>query len=305
MGSVLEPGMRFVSEREIREVLDVKELIEVMRRALVEFSSGRAVQPVRTHLDTGAGRMYLMPAAMEDALGVKVLTFFAPNAERGEPTHHAWILMFDPASGAAVALLEAEAITAWRTAAVSALATDLLASEGASVLAILGSGVQARSHVVALRTVRNFAEVRVWSRTPAHAKALARELGAKEVSSARDAVTDADVIVTATSTSTAVLEGKWLKPGCHVNAVGAASPNARELDDQVMAATVYVDSRAAAVVESGDVIHSGATIYAELGEALAGVVKTDRNETTLFKSLGIGVEDVATATWVLDRLNQA
>ena len=166
------------------------------------------------------------------------------------------------------------------------------------VLAILGSGVQARSHVEALRLVRNFSEIRVWSRGREHAERFAKEFGAKAMPSAESAVRDADVVVTATNSTMSILSGKWLKPGCHVNAIGACRPDWRELDDEAMANVVFVDSREGAVKESGDVILSGATIYAELGEALAGKVPPRANEITIFKSLGMAVEDIAAAMLV-------
>jgi len=188
-------------------------------------------------------------------------------------------------------------ITEMRTAAVSAAATKLLAALDAKVLAILGSGVQARSHVEALRFVRSFEEIRVWSPTKAHAERFAKEIGAKAMS-AEAAVHGADVVVTATNSKTAVLKGPWLRPGCHVNAVGACRPDWRELDDDTMGNAVFVDSREAALKESGDVILSGTKIYAELGEALAGKVPARANETTIFKSLGLAVEDIAAALLV-------
>src|SRR5262249_17279725 len=180
---------------------------------------------------------------------------------------------------------------------VSAAATKLLASPDAKILAILGSGVQARSHLDALRLVRQFEEIRVWSPTPAHAKQFAKEIGAA-VMSAEEAVCGADVIVTVTSSKTSVLKGAWLKTGCHVNAIGACRPDWRELDDEAMSNVVFVDSREGAMKESGDVILSGAKIYAELGEALAGKVPSRVDETTIFKSLGMAVEDITAATLV-------
>src|SRR5262249_20272358 len=169
---------------------------------------------------------------------------------------------------------------------------------GAKILAILGSGVQARSHVEALRLVRQFEEIRVWSPKKQNADRFAREVGASSVS-AEDAVHGADVIVTVTSSKEPVLKGSWLKPGCHVNAVGACRPDWRELDDDVMRdSVVFVDSRDGAMKESGDVILSGAKIYAELGEVLAGKIPPRANETTVFKSLGMAVEDIAAAMLV-------
>jgi len=163
--------------------------------------------------------------------------------------------------------------------------------------AILGSGVQAHSHVEALRLVRNFEEIRVWSPTRERAERFAKEIGAK-ATSAEEAVHSADVIVTATNSKTPVLKGTWLKAGCHVNAIGACRPDWRELDDEAMSNVVFVDSREGALKESGDVILSGAKIYAELGEALAGKAPPRANEMTIFKSLGMAAEDIAAAMLV-------
>jgi ornithine cyclodeaminase/alanine dehydrogenase-like protein (mu-crystallin family) len=194
--------------------------------------------------------------------------------------------------------MDGRLITEMRTAAVSAAATKLLASSDARILAILGSGVQARSHLQALRLVRQFEKIHVWSPTLEHAKRFAREIGAT-ATSLEEAVRDADVIVTVTNSKTPVLNGDWLKPGCHVNAIGACRPDWRELDDEAMQNNVvFVDSREGAMRESGDVILSGAKICAELGEALAGKVPARANETTIFKSLGMAVEDIATAMLV-------
>src|SRR4030095_10979802 len=175
--------------------------------------------------------------------------------------------------------------------------TKLLASPDAKVLAVLGSGVQARSHVEALRIVRPFEEIRVWSPTLEHAKRFAKEIGATAMP-AEQAVRGADVVVTVTNSTSPVLRGSSLKPGCHVNAVGACRPDWRELDDEAMSNVIFVDSREGAMKESGDVILSGAKIYAELGEALAAKVPLRASETTIFKSLGMAVEDIAAAMLV-------
>jgi thiomorpholine-carboxylate dehydrogenase len=289
----------FLNEEQVREHLRMTELIPVMEKALIDFSAGRVTQPVRSiiSIDPPGGFLGLMPALAPDGLGLKAVTFYPSNAERGIPTHMATILLVDPQTGTPLAIMDGRLITETRTAAVSAAATKLLASPDAKVLAILGSGVQARSHVEALRLVRRFEEIRVWS--PTHAKRFAQEIGATATSSAEEAVRDADVIVTVTSAKAPVLEGDWLKPGCHVNAVGACRPDWRELDNEAMKRSiVFVDSREGALKESGDVILSGAKIYAELGEALAGKVPSHANETTIFKSLGMAVEDIAAATLV-------
>jgi len=209
----------------------------------------------------------------------------------------ATIFLVDPETGTPLAIMDGRLITEMRTAAVSAAATKLLAPPDAKILAVLGSGVQARSHVEALRLVRQFEEVRVWSPTREHAEQFAKEIGARSVS-AEEAVCGADVIVTATNSKTPVLKGSGLKPGCHVNAVGACRPDWRELDDEATSNVVFVDSREGAMKESGDIILSGAKIFAELGEVLAGKVPSRASETTIFKSLGMAVEDIAAAMLV-------
>jgi thiomorpholine-carboxylate dehydrogenase len=194
--------------------------------------------------------------------------------------------------------MDGRLITEMRTAAVSAAATKVLSSQTSKVLAILGSGVQARSHFDALRLVRKFEEVRVWSRTRSNAEEFAAEIGAK-ATSAEEAVGGADVVVTVTSSTQPVLKGEWLKRGAHVNAIGACRPDWRELDDVAIRNSVlFVDSREAAMKESGDVILSGAEIYAELGEVIAGKVPPRTDETTIFKSLGMAVEDITAALLV-------
>ena len=289
----------FLNEEQVREHLRMNELIPAMEKALIDFSAERVTQPVRSiiSIDPPGGFLGLMPALTPDGLGLKAVTFYPSNIDRGMPTHMATIFLVDPQTGTPLAIMDGRLITEMRTAAVSAVATKLLASTHARALAILGSGVQARSHVDALRLVRQFEEIRVWSPRIEHAKQFAHEIGGR-ATSAEEAVRDADVVVTVTSAKTAVLKGKWLKPGSHINAIGACRPDWRELDDETMQNVVFVDSREGAAKESGDVILSGAKVYAELGEALAGEVPSHANETTIFKSLGMAVEDIAAATLV-------
>jgi ornithine cyclodeaminase/alanine dehydrogenase-like protein (mu-crystallin family) len=292
--------MLFLNEEQVQEDLRMADLIPAMERALIDFSAGKVKQPVRQVIpvDPPGGFYGIMPALTPDGLGQKIVTFYPPNAEKGIPTHMALIVLNDPQTGAPLAVMDGRLITEMRTAAVSAAATKLLAPKDATVLAILGSGVQARSHLEALRLVRQFEETRVWSQTKSHAESFAKEIGAK-VTSQEDAVRGADVIVTVTSSRTPVLKGRWLKPGCHVNAVGACRHDWRELDnDAIRNSVVFVDSREAAMKESGDVILSGAKIYAELGEAFAGKIDDRAGETTIFKSLGMAVEDIVAALLV-------
>jgi len=293
-----------LDEEAVRRHLRMEDLIPAMEKSLIDFSAGKVTQPVRSGItvEPPGGFFFMMPA-LSEGLGVKIVTFYPTNAERGIPTHMATIFLANPETGEPLAVMDGRLITEMRTAAVSAVATKLLAAPDAKVLAILGSGVQARSHLEALRFVRNFHDVRVWSRTPEHAERFAKEFGA-QATSAEAAVYDADVVVTATSSQLPVLKGSWLKPGSHVDAVGACRPDWRELDDEAMTNVVFVDSREGAVKESGDVILSGAKIYAEIGEALAGSVPSRRDETTVFKSLGMAVEDITAALLVYREAKQ-
>ena len=291
--------MLFLDEEQVRKHLRMADLIPAMEKALIDFSAGKVIQPVRQVIpvDPPGGFYGMMPALTLEGLGQKIVTFYPPNAKTNLPTHMATILLNDPQTGAPLAVMDGRLITEMRTAAVSAAATKRLAQPNAKILAILGSGVQARSHAEALRLVRQFEEIRVWSPNKSHAEQFAKEIGAKAMS-AEAAVRDADVVVTATSSRMSILRGAWLRPGCHVNAVGACRPDWRELDDDAMRNVIFVDSREAALKESGDVILPGAKIYAELGEAFAGKINSRANEITIFKSLGMAVEDIAAALLV-------
>jgi ornithine cyclodeaminase/alanine dehydrogenase-like protein (mu-crystallin family) len=231
------------------------------------------------------------------ALGAKLVTFYPTN--EGIHTHHAMILLFRPETGEPLVTMDGRLITEMRTAAVSAVATDALAHRNASILAILGSGVQARSHLEALRIVRKFREVRVWS--PRNSKEFARQFNIRAAASAEEAVRGADVIVVATSATTPVLSGEWLSPGTHINAVGATRPDWRELDDEALRrARIYVESREAALKESGDIIAPAGHVFAEIGEVVAGskIGRESDEEVTLFKSVGVAVEDIVAADLV-------
>lgn len=297
--------IRYFDEADVRAVLCWEHLIPAMAQALAEFSAGKVIQPVRTVLTIEEAQRYIgiMPAASEHALGLKVVTFYPRNAGSAVPTHMALVLLFQPDTGEPLAVMDGRLITEMRTAAVSAAVTDRLAAPDAHVLALLGSGVQARAHREALSRVRKFDQVRIWSRTPEHAKRFAEEISG-EATEAESAVRGADVIVTATSSREPVLKGAWLKPGAHVNAVGACIPTWRELDDEAMLNALVVDSRDAVLKESGDVILSKSKIYAEAGEIIAGTKRIPHSETTIFKSVGIAAEDLAAAMLVLKKSNQ-
>lgn len=283
------------------------DLIDAMERALVEFSAGRVQQPVRTVLEFGPAPSYfgLMPSYVPalPALGAKLVTVCPGNTERGLGTHQAVIVMLDPETGVVDAILDGRYITEARTAAVSAVSARHLARKNAKVLAIIGSGVQARSHHEALELVREFSEVRAWSPNLSRLRQFAADTGVRAMESAEAATRGADVVVTVTASPVPVIQNEWVSDGTHVIAVGACRPSQRELDPALVErARVVVDSRAAALQEAGDVLMgisegrwTADHITAELGELPAR--RNDR-EITVFKSLGLAVEDIYAAQLV-------
>jgi len=292
------PQIAILDEAAVQQRLRYDDLIPAVADALAALAAGKVVQPVRTVLPVAPhqGFFAVMPA-YAGALGAKLVTFYPKNV--GVHTHHALIVMLKPETGEPLAVMDGRLITEMRTAAASAVATERLARKHASVLGILGSGVQAKSHLAALRHIRSFNDVRVWS--PRNAPAFAERHKVKAVNSAEDAVRGADVVVVAVSSTTPVLQGRWLSPGTHVNAIGATRPDWRELDDDlVTTARVFVDSREAATRESGDVIAARSEVT-EIGAVVSGTAQGRRNdqEITLFKSVGVAVEDVAAAALVL------
>jgi ornithine cyclodeaminase/alanine dehydrogenase-like protein (mu-crystallin family) len=293
--------MEYLNEETVRTLLAYEELIPAVERALIDLSGGRIQQPVRCiqWLPQQHGAFAQMPAIDEDLMSVKLVTFFEKN--RTLPTHQATIQLFSARTGEPLVAMDGRLITEMRTAAVSAVATRRMAREDARVLAILGSGVQARSHVQALRRVRSFEEVRVWSRTAEHAQRFADEHGLSVSSSVEAAVCGADVVVSVTSTRDPLVHGAWLGGGALVCAVGAVGPNMRELDDAALQADIVVESREAAVKESGDLMGAGATATAELGEVLSGSPLPGRGLWTIFKSLGVAAEDLAAARVVWEK----
>jgi alanine dehydrogenase len=296
-----------VSSDDVRRLLTYDALLPAMATALADYSAGKAEQPVRTTIPIAesGGYLFVMPAyaSGSKALGAKLVSYFPTN--KGMETHFATIQLFNPATGEPLATMDGSLVTEMRTAAVSAVATRALANDHATSLAILGSGVQARSHLAALRKVRDFREVRVWS--PRSAAKFASENKVHLAKSAQACVEGADVVVVATTSRTPVLEGKWVADGAHVNSVGAAIADWRECDDDfVKRAKVFVDSRAGAEKESGDVIAAG-RIDAEIGEVLLGrhPGRASRAEVTWFKSLGMAIEDVVAADLVMQARRSA
>ena len=310
---------RLLTEADVRSVLTMDDLIETMASALGRFSAGGVVQPVRTVIPVGSDKAFfgVMPAYARHpaALGAKLVTVFAANAGRGLPTHLAVIALLDPETGAMLALLDGRYITEARTAAVSAVSSRLLARKQASSLAIIGSGVQARSHLEALARVHRLRHVAVWSPNRERRERLASDASGapcpvKAVDHAGEAVVGADLIVLATSSPTPVIESGWVKPGAHIMSIGACRPAEREIDPVLLARSrLFVDSRAAALVESGDVVMGigegrfGADhIAAEVGEVVNGAEgRRTEGDVTLFKSLGLAIEDVTAADLALRR----
>jgi ornithine cyclodeaminase/alanine dehydrogenase-like protein (mu-crystallin family) len=313
-----------LSEPEVERLLPMEACIDVMSEALAALARGQMYQPLRAvaRPPDAPGLIGLMPAyrsAPPAAFGLKAVNVMPGNPARGLDAHQGAVLLSDGDTGELRAIVNASAITAIRTAAVSGVATQALAREDARELAIVGAGVQARWHLQAMAAVRPFERARIWSRTAANAERVAAEAGVpfpvEAVGSAEDAVRGADVIVTATSSPTPVVQREWLADGAHVNAVGSSIPTTRELDaETVAAASLFVDRRESTENESGDyllALRDGAIgpghIRAELGEVLVGAApgRTSDTELTLFKSLGLAVEDLAAAQYVVERARES
>ena len=307
-----------LTHEQVESLMPMNDCLDVMAEALAGLTRGESFQPLRPVVrPPGAkGFMGLMPAwSQAQGYGLKVVCIFPDNPARGLDAHQGAVLLFDAATGETRALMNASAITAIRTAAVSGVATRLLAREDSTELAILGAGVQARSHLQAMACAGRFERARIWSRTRANAERVAAESEASfpvEVAdSVEEAVRDADVVCTTTSATEPVVRLEWLKQGAHVNAVGASVPTSRELDSETMAAaSLFVDRRESAEHEAGEYVipmREGAIreghIRAELGEVIAGTApgRTSERELTVFKSLGLAVEDLAAATYLYER----
>lgn len=311
--------MLVLNQEEVERLLDMEGCIAAMEGALAALARGEVHVPLRFVMRPGdePSLLGLMPAHRAGGTplySLKTVAVFPDNPKRGLDAHQGTVTLFDGETGEVRVLMNASAITAIRTAAVSAVATRLLARKDARVLGILGAGVQARSHLEALPLVRNFDTVRIFSRTLDHAQALAAQVGAEAVDTAEEAVRDAEVVVTATSSAEPVLAREWLKPGAHLNAIGGRPPQMTELDTATIAdSAFYVDRRESAEAEAGDyraAVESGAIgpdhIRAELGELVIGVKpgRSSEEEITVFRSLGLAVEDLAAAEYVARRARE-
>ena len=296
----------FYNEAAIAGVLEWPALIDTIERAMISFSAGDVVQPVRQMLPVPGQDAFMgaMPAIGE-AMAVKVVTLYHGNAGTGIPTHQATILVFDKDNGSPVAVLDGRLITEMRTAAGSAAAARKLSVPSPEAVTIMGSGVQARAHANALAAVRPLGELRLWARTETAGRAAAEEIGAVFVADAEAAVRDADIVACTTSATEPVLMGDWLKPGAFVASVGWNGRDGRELDDAAMANTVVVESYDAARDQAGDVRGSECEIFAEIGEVFAGTKTVPDGATVVYDSVGIAIEDVAAARLACDLLGRS
>ena len=307
--------MLVLSERDVQKLLNIEELIQALEQAHIQYSTGKAVMPVRlvVPLPQIHGRITSMPGYLrqDKALGMKVVTYFQNNPKQDLPAILATIMLFSAETGKLIAVIDGSFITAIRTACASAMATKGLANPSTPVAGILGAGVQARAHIQALCRVKKLQRIKIYSPLGISAERVRQELESEVgvdievVSSAEDTVRGADLVVTVTTAKEPVLELEWLKPGAHINAVGSHRPDLREIDGTTLARSkVVVDSREAVMAECGDILLAikeksitENSIHAEIGEVLAGTKpgRTSADEITLYKSVGIAIQDVAAA----------
>ncbi len=295
--------MRFIDETSVANVLRMEDLIPIMRQAMIDFSHGRIEQPVRRIIEVQphGGFFGSMPAASENVLGAKLVTFYPRNAERNLHTHMAVIVLFRPETGEPILMMDGRLITDMRTSAVTATFIDAVAGPDVKRLAILGAGTQGKSHIEALSHVREFEDIRIWNRTPDRAEELAANMGGKAMSCEK-AVRDADVVVVATSSTEPVFDGSWLRRGTKVATVGWGGADGGEVDAETMSHYVIVDSREGSLADSGNIRRFNADIYAELGEVLDGTREVPIGETVVFDSIGMACQDIAAAMLVYRKM---
>jgi ornithine cyclodeaminase/alanine dehydrogenase-like protein (mu-crystallin family) len=319
--NVASAGLLVVNGADVRRALPMAECIGAVGRAMRAFSDLGADVPLRTIMQLPGGRNLFgsMPGYLDDprGLGAKLITIFPDNTKRRLPSHVGLIVLFDTETGMPLAVIDAAETTALRTAAASAVATRALARKDASSLAILGTGEQAATHLEALSQVRKLQTVRIWGRSADKAEALAQEMGSKlsltiaVAKTAQEAVKDVEIVCTVTASSEPVLNGKWLAPGVHVNLVGSSRFSAREVDDELVSRSrFFVDSKVSALAEAGELKHAmdagavtEAHILGEIGEVLGGSVagRASEQDVTVYKSLGIAVQDLAAAHVIYER----
>ncbi|XP_077966813.1 ketimine reductase mu-crystallin-like isoform X2 [Styela clava] len=302
--------VNYVKHDVVQRHLEFMDLIPAIKRSLQEYSSRESTQPLRTVLWMDKNRRLLvMPSytKWENTLATKLLNTTPDCAERGLPIRHSYLMLFDTNDGQLKCVMESEAISWMRTAAASVVASQVLVTKIPKVLGLIGTGNSAFSHVLAFKEVYNFEKVKVWSRNPENVVRFCEKLKDFNVTPCRcaeEAVRNADIVVVATSSPTPVLMGKWLKPGCHVNAIGAIKSTWRELDDKCMnEGVIYVDSIEAAQKESGDIILSKAEICAEIGQLLLKMKSPKTGRYTIFKSCGLAIEDAYAAKLVWEKIS--
>lgn len=311
--------MRFIDQAEVRARLTYPRCIPVVRQAMIAFSTGETRQLLRSIIPLAEGRMFgIMPGAMgpRGAFGAKLISVFPDNFAKGLQSHQGVVVLFDPETGAVSALAHAGEVTAIRTAAASAVATDALARPEASRLAVLGYGEQAETHIHAIAHVRRLSQVTVWGRSLERAQAFAAKVGAETglaaqaCATAREAVTGADIICTVTAATDPILEAAWLSPGAHVNAVGSSHAGPAEIDNALVAQSYFVaDSREGVLAQGGEFLRAKAAgligddhVAAEIGEVLAGLKpgRQSPDQITVYKSLGHIVQDLASVQALME-----
>src|SRR6188768_47760 len=313
----------FVNKEKIASLLPMEECIEVMEKMFRSLAAGECLQPLRNimRLPDGSGVLGMMPGhvAKLDVMGIKVITVFHTNKEAGFPSHQGIVILFDAKNGQPLMLFDALEITAIRTAAASAVATKLLSREKSSILAIIGSGEQAKRHIEAMLIVRNIQQINLWSRNENNARHLVNELSAEYnlpvhiKKNVQQAVEHADIICTVTASKEPVVMGDWISAGSHINAVGSSTAAARELDTVAMIKSkLFTDRYESLFNEAGDFLIpkkegaiTDAHVKAEIGEVLSGIKKGRENdeEITVFKSLGISSEDIFSAYHIYQKMN--
>ncbi len=308
--------IRILSAEAVYAALSMPEAIETAKSAFRQVSTARAVMPLRTRLQVEKGITLLMPAYLRDSreMAVKAVSVFEQNPSRGLPTVTALVLVFDPETGVPLALMDGTALTALRTGAAGGVAADLLARPNARKVTLFGPGVQGRTQLLGVMAVRKITEVSLIGRTEASAQKLAEEIrtwpnppNTRVQPPVPEAVRDADIVITATPSVAPLFDGRDLKPGTHVTAIGAFTPEMQEVDAATVArARVFVDSREACLAEAGDLIRTQAHIEAEIGEVLQGIRpgRQASNDITLFKSVGLAAQDATAAAAVLKRARE-
>ena len=305
-----------VIDREtVRRLLTYEACIPLMREAMIALSTGKTQQLLRQIIDLGDGRAFgVMPGAREEVVGAKLITVFPGNAAKGMQSHQGLLTLFDPETGAPVAVIHAGEVTAIRTAAASAAATEALARPDANRLAILGTGEQAQTHALAIPTARPISEVRVWGREPSKAEAFVARLSSElklpvtAFASVQETVSDADIICTTTAAHDPILQSEWVADGAHVNVVGSSRAGPREIDDAlVLRARVFADHREGVLTQGAEILHAKTAglidedhVLGEIGEVMARLKIGRRfpDEVTLYKSLGSIVQDLASGWFI-------